>query len=505
MPSSMRPAAPIRPASAWVTVAFTYNGLKALGVPQESLDSFAPEFRQGMAARAAELGDVGDSAPEHWESPLGTPDVHVAMAVLSPDAERLEAVASAARRAHEQLPGVEVIWRQDCYQLPTGRTSFGFKDGIGQPAIEGSGIPAPNPHGAADQGRASSFSVTRTRRERCRRCRRRRCSAGTALTSSSASSIPASPRTAGTSASSAAIARAGGAARREDGGPLAERRAARARPRRRRSRARRGPTRGTTRSSTATICAGFKCPAGAHARRANPRDALDGEGSVDVRLHRMIRRGTSYGPMLPEGVLEDDGVDRGHHLRVRRRAPEAPVRVRQDAVAQRRHLHRRPAGDRSAGRAVPPARARSRSRSGRSGAGCRTAAVRRSRGAASTASPPACGPCAGSASSDTYGRTTVAQDRHAPTAGTHWTSARRRPMPTNPTIPCWSSTRGDGAIAVITLNRPHADNAITTEMGARLTEVLETIAVRPPCASRSSPAPATARSPSAATSASART
>ena len=56
---------------------------------------------------------------------------------------------------------------------------------------------------------------------------------------------------------------------------------------------------------------GFKCPAGAHARRANPRDALDHEGSVNVRLHRMIRRGTSYGPMLPEGVLEDDGEDRG--------------------------------------------------------------------------------------------------------------------------------------------------------------------------------------------------
>ena len=25
----------------------------------------------------------------------------------------------------------------------------------------------------------------------------------------------------------------------------------------------------------------------------------------------MIRRGTAYGPELPEGVLEDDGVDRG--------------------------------------------------------------------------------------------------------------------------------------------------------------------------------------------------
>ena len=33
-------------------------------------------------------------------------------------------------------------------------------------------------------------------------------------------------------------------------------------------------------------------------------------------------------------------------------------------------------------------------------------------------------------------------------------------------------------IAVITLNRPHADNAITTEMGARLTEIVESIAVR---------------------------
>ena len=38
--------------------------------------------------------------------------------------------------------------------------------------------------------------------------------------------------------------------------------------------------------------------------------------------------------------------------------------------------------------------------------------------------------------------------------------------------------RSGGSIAVITLNRPHADNAITTEMGALLTEIVETIAVR---------------------------
>jgi len=47
---------------AWITAGFTYQGLKALGVPQASLDSFAPEFRQGMAARAAELGTVGKAA-----------------------------------------------------------------------------------------------------------------------------------------------------------------------------------------------------------------------------------------------------------------------------------------------------------------------------------------------------------------------------------------------------------------------------------------------------------
>ena len=41
-----------------------------------------------------------------------------------------------------------------------------------------------------------------------------------------------------------------------------------------------------------------------------------------------------------------------------------------------------------------------------------------------------------------------------------------------------STTSPTAASRVITLNRPHADNAITTEMGARLTEVVETIAVR---------------------------
>src|SRR5262245_64051178 len=40
----------------WVTVAFTWNGLRALGVDEATLASFPEEFRQGMVARAEMLG-----------------------------------------------------------------------------------------------------------------------------------------------------------------------------------------------------------------------------------------------------------------------------------------------------------------------------------------------------------------------------------------------------------------------------------------------------------------
>jgi len=224
---------------AWITAAFTYRGLEALGVPQSSLDSFAPEFREGMAARAALLGDVGDSGPEHWEKPLGSSEVHVALAALSRDAARLQKVVERARRAHEELAGVEVVWQQDCYQLPSGRTSFGFKDGIGQPAVEGSAIPGSNPDeppvkagefilGYPDEtgsvgpmpapevlGRNGTYLVFR------------KCTPGWPPTGSTCA--PGRP------------ARGRSAARGQDGRPLAKRRPARAVPRAGRSRSGRRP------------------------------------------------------------------------------------------------------------------------------------------------------------------------------------------------------------------------------------------------------------------------
>src|SRR5258707_15443075 len=44
------------PDARWVTIAFTCNGLRALGVDDTALATFPEEFRHGMASRAAILG-----------------------------------------------------------------------------------------------------------------------------------------------------------------------------------------------------------------------------------------------------------------------------------------------------------------------------------------------------------------------------------------------------------------------------------------------------------------
>lgn len=72
-------------------------------------------------------------------------------------------------------------------------------------------------------------------------------------------------------------------------------------------------------------------------------------------------------------------------------------------------------------------------------------------------------------------------DPDTPTSTTRWQALDfAPPRPDAPEIepPVQLDYVDHERIAVITLNRPHADNAITTEMGERLTEVLETIAVR---------------------------
>src|SRR5262249_22670430 len=75
--------------SRWVTVAFTGNGLRTLGVDEASLATFPEEFRQGMAARAEMLGDTGANHPDHWVGGLASPDLHAIVILFARDvAER---------------------------------------------------------------------------------------------------------------------------------------------------------------------------------------------------------------------------------------------------------------------------------------------------------------------------------------------------------------------------------------------------------------------------------
>jgi Dyp-type peroxidase family len=292
---------------AWVAVAFTWNGLRALGVPQASLDSFPIEFQQGMAARAEALGDVGDSAPANWEPPFGTPDVHIVISALAPDDARLEAALARARAALRESPGVEVIWQQDVKQLPTGRTTLGFKDGISYPSIEGTGIPGSNPQelpikagefilGYPDEtgnlppmpqpevlGRNGTYAAIRKLHTRVAAWRQYlRANSG--------------------SPEEEALLAAKMVGRWPSGAPLV------LTPEQDDPELGADYTRNNDFLYRADDDRGFKCPAGAHIRRVNPRDA-DIIGVT--RLHRIIRRGTTYGPPLPAGVLEDDGADRG--------------------------------------------------------------------------------------------------------------------------------------------------------------------------------------------------
>jgi Dyp-type peroxidase family len=301
-------AHPTSPAGdTWVSLALSFQGLKALGVPQASLDSFPVEFREGMAARAKILRDNGESSPEKWEKPFGTSDVHVVITALAPDPQRLETTLERAGRAFQEVKGLTPLWRQNCHVLPDEREAFGFKDGISHPAIEGSGLPGSNPHerplkpgefvlGYPDEmgesssipqpevlGRNGSYVVFRKLHQRVAAFRRY------------LKDIAPSPE-----AEELLAAKMMG--RWRSGAPLA------LCPTHDRPELGADPKQNNAFLFREDDPIGYKTPSGSHIRRMNPRDS---DVAGVVRIHRMIRRGTSYGPPLPEGVLEDDGVDRG--------------------------------------------------------------------------------------------------------------------------------------------------------------------------------------------------
>ena len=199
----------------------------------------------------------------------------------------------------------------------------------------------------------------------------------------------------------------------------------------------------------------------------------------------MIRRGTSYGPMLPEGVLEDDGADRGivfvfvgAHLK--RQFEFVKTQWLNDGIFIGAPTEKDPLVGPNDGSGVVhhPAAADPAPAAG-------PAAVRRHpRRRVLLRTGPARAALAGGAEHLSGQRHPGKDDdvTTSPTRTDRWKALDFGPPPSGlaePDQPVLVEYVSDGRVALITLNRPHADNAITTEMGARLTEVLETIAVRP--------------------------
>ena len=93
-------------AQRWITVAFTWNGLRALGVKRgRAGQTFTEEFREGMAARADILGDTGANHPDNWVGGLAGADLHATQILFARTEDQHRAEYERARQAGRPVPG----------------------------------------------------------------------------------------------------------------------------------------------------------------------------------------------------------------------------------------------------------------------------------------------------------------------------------------------------------------------------------------------------------------
>jgi len=146
--------------SQWTTsvnLAVTWSGLRALGLPDEALETFPDEFREGMSARADILGDAGESAPEAWEfggssGPAAREQLHLLLMLYGTTEAEVSALLE-AQRARLEAGGLRELGAQRAarHRDAEGHVveHFGFRDGISQPQLEGFTDPK---HPAPDHG-----------------------------------------------------------------------------------------------------------------------------------------------------------------------------------------------------------------------------------------------------------------------------------------------------------------------------------------------------------------
>jgi Dyp-type peroxidase family len=310
-----------------LNVALTFDGLRALRIPDHTLATFPEEFRQGMAQRAERLGDTGPNAPVRWEAGLRAGEPHALLTVYASDEQTLRARREQLR-SEAQAAGLDVL-----HEVKTGVIEqrgrktvvfehFGFADGLAQPEIDavarhdpgrpvgpyrGDGRGRPTRRGwkglqpgefvlgyadeagltakspAAPLARSGSYVVVRKLQQNVALFHRYFLEA------------------AGGDEQRARLLAAKVVGRWPDGTPLVKH------PETPPHRERDEPPDNDFKYKDDPD--GHRCPIGSHVRRTNPRDSIGFRGRLTSR-HRIIRRGMPYGPPAEDPPV-DDGHDRG--------------------------------------------------------------------------------------------------------------------------------------------------------------------------------------------------
>src|SRR5262245_58105441 len=295
---------------AWLSIGISYAGLEAIGLSRDSLQSFPEAFRVGMAARAEQLRDVGVNDPKNWDKEFGAGQAHIGLNAFSDSVEKWQRVIAWAREQYQAVSGVSVLAKQDFGAQPGDLNPLGYKDGIDQPPIEGSGVeplpgqghpikagefilgypgeagtllPMPEPDILGRNGTYVGFRKYQTRVGAFNRFLRAN----------------------GNTEEERELVAAKLVGRWRSGAPLTLAPDVD------------NPTLGADAKRNndfdyANDPHGRKIPFGSHIRRMNPRDTKLTR-LTDVNIHRLIRRGTTYGPPYdPNAISEqDDEVPHG--------------------------------------------------------------------------------------------------------------------------------------------------------------------------------------------------
>ncbi len=287
------------PRSTWVNIAFSRTGLDLLAWQEPG--TFPEAFEQGMAQRAAVLGDT----PATWRFG-GTPETE-AHALVVIGADTLGDLQQAVTLHRERLARhgardlfLEILG-EDCRgaKLPgslRGHEHFGYRDGISEPALDGSPgtgdfvLGYPTTDGSLSSSgpawsRDGSYIVFRRLRQDVAGFHRALDALVNAAGLKNRAQVGAK-----------LVGRWPSGAKLED--PIAESDHGTA-----------APTEYTA-AEFAADPAAKRVPGFAHVRKAHPHGANAGG-----LHHRLLRRGIPYGPPLPpadgDGPPPDDGRDRG--------------------------------------------------------------------------------------------------------------------------------------------------------------------------------------------------